>query len=112
MDATAQDLIARLRRNPQDSEAFAALRAHYQRVGDYASLANLLEGWAGQARDAVAGAHALHEAGELVLGALADRERAIKKKVGDMRFRPRLINGMAVDLKGFVYRVTVAETEG
>ena len=46
MDATAQELIARLRRNPDDSAAFAALRAHYERIGDYASLANLLEGWA------------------------------------------------------------------
>ena len=49
MDATAQELIARLRRNPDDPEAFASLRAHYQRIGDYASLANLLEGWAGRA---------------------------------------------------------------
>ena len=78
MDATAQDLIARLRRNPEDSEAFAALRAHYQRVGDYASLANLLEGWAGRTRDTAAGAQAMFEAGELVLGALADRERAVR----------------------------------
>lgn len=78
MDATAQELVARLRRNPEDSEAFAALRAHYQRTGDYASLANLLEGWAGRARDKAAAAQALYEAGELVLGALADRERAVK----------------------------------
>lgn len=78
MDATAQELIARLRRNPNDSEAFGALRAHYQRIGDYASLANLLEGWAGRSRDPGAAAHAMYEAGELVLGALADRERAIR----------------------------------
>ena len=78
MDATAQELIARLRRNPDDPEAFASLRAHYQRIGDYASLANLLEGWAGRASDRGAGAHAMYEAGELVLGALADRERAVR----------------------------------
>jgi len=78
MDAAAQELIARLRRNPDDSEAFGALRAHYERIGDYASLANLLEGWAGRSRDPSAAAHALFEAGELVLGALADRERAVR----------------------------------
>lgn len=78
MDATAQELVARLRRNPDDSEAFAALRAHYQRVSDFASLANLLEGWAGRAKDPRAGARALYDAGELVLGALADRDRAIR----------------------------------
>ncbi|MFC1464375.1 MAG: hypothetical protein ACFLMY_05950 [Candidatus Brachytrichaceae bacterium NZ_4S206] len=77
MDAIAQDLIARLRRNPEDAAAFAALRAHYERIGDYASLANLLEGWAGRARDPAAAAQALYEAGELVLGALGDRDRAI-----------------------------------
>ncbi len=77
MDATAQELIARLRRNPDDSEAFGGLRAHYQRVADYASLANLLEGWAKRAREPRAAAQALYEAGELVLGALEDRERAI-----------------------------------
>lgn len=78
MDATAQELIARLRRDPYDPEAFAALRAHYHRIGDYASLANLLEGWAGRAPNPYAGARALFDAGELVLGALADRERAIE----------------------------------
>ncbi len=77
MDATAHELIARLRRNPEDAAAFAALRAHYQRLGDYASLANLLEGWAGRARDPAAAAQAFYEAGELVLGALGDHDRAI-----------------------------------
>lgn len=78
MDATAQELVARLRRDPNDAEAFAALRTHYRRVGDYASLANLLEGWASRAPDPPAGAQALYDAGELVLGALSDRERAIR----------------------------------
>ncbi|MCB9593175.1 MAG: hypothetical protein H6719_10620 [Sandaracinaceae bacterium] len=89
MDATAQELIARLRRNPNDSEAFAALRAHYQRIGDYASLANLLEGWAGRSRDPAAAAQAIYEAGELVLGALADRERAIRMYQRTLSLDPR-----------------------
>lgn len=89
MDATAQELIARLRRNPNDAEAFGALRAHYQRIGDYASLANLLEGWAGRSRDPVAAARALYEAGELVLGALADRERAVQMYQRALALDPR-----------------------
>ncbi|MEZ4337143.1 MAG: hypothetical protein R3B82_10990 [Sandaracinaceae bacterium] len=89
MDATAQELIARLRRNPNDSEAFGALRAHYQRIGDYASLANLLEGWAGRSRDPSAAAHAIYEAGELVLGALADRERAVRMYQRALSLDPR-----------------------
>lgn len=89
MDATAQELIARLRRNPEDSDAFGALRAHYQRIGDYASLANLLEGWAGRARDPSAAAHALFEAGELVLGALSDQPRAVRMYERALAAEPR-----------------------
>lgn len=89
MDSAAQELIARLRRNPEDAEAFGALRAHYQRIGDYASLANLLEGWAGRARDPSAAAQALFEAGELVLGVLADRERAIRMYERALATEPR-----------------------
>ncbi len=77
MDPTAQELIARLRRNPDDSEAFAALRAHYHRMGDYASLANLLEGWAARAADGSAAAAAFFEAGDLVRSYLHDRGRAM-----------------------------------
>src|SRR5687768_14305733 len=78
MDQTADELIARLRRNPDDQAAFAALRAHYHRVRDYASLANLLEGFAGRARDPQQSSGAYYEAGELVLSALTDRARAIQ----------------------------------
>lgn len=77
MDPTAQDLIARLRQNPDDSEAFAALRAHYHRRGDYASLANLLEGWASRSPHARAAAAAFFEAGDLASTYLSDRGRAI-----------------------------------
>jgi tetratricopeptide (TPR) repeat protein len=75
MDAIAEDLIARLRRNPEDHAAYAALRAHYQRLGDYPSLINLLEGWAGRSPDHAASAQALFDAGEIAWG-LADAGRA------------------------------------
>ncbi len=78
MDATADELIARLRRNPDDASAYASLRAHYQRTGDHASLANLLEGWAGRSADPQAAAQAFFEVGELSLGPLGDRSRGIR----------------------------------
>lgn len=75
MDATADELIARLRRAPGDFEAFRLLGDHYRRLGDYASLANLLEGWAGRATDTPRAARALHEAALLVMD-LGDLPRA------------------------------------
>ena len=77
MDATAQDLIQRLRRNPDDSEAFAALRAHYHRQGDFASLVNLLEGWAARHADGGHASAAFYEAGEIVRTYMHDRGRAM-----------------------------------
>ena len=59
MDPRADELIARLRRNPDDHEAFRALGDLYRQVGDFASLANLLEGWAGRSQDARRAAQAL-----------------------------------------------------
>lgn len=76
MDTAAEELIARLRRNPDDAHAYAALRAHYQRSGDYPSLANLLEGWASRASDPGAAAQSFFDAAELVWG-LGDAGRAL-----------------------------------
>ena len=76
MDAIAEQLIARLRSNPDDAEAYAALRAHYRQAGDYASLANLLEGWASRTVDASSAANALYEAAQLISHYQSDPERA------------------------------------
>lgn len=73
----AEELIARLQRNPDDGDAYAALRAHYRDRRDYASLANLLDGWAERAGDRQAAAQAFFEAGEIVRSYLGDRGRAI-----------------------------------
>lgn len=78
MDATADELIARLRRNPDDASAYASLRAHYERIRDHASLTNLLEGWAGRSPDHQAAARAFFEAGELALSHLGDRPRGVR----------------------------------
>ncbi|MBN8611799.1 MAG: hypothetical protein J0L92_14485, partial [Deltaproteobacteria bacterium] len=75
MDPTADELIARLRRNPDDGAAYGALRAHYQRLGDYASLVNLLEGFGGRTRDNAAAAQAFFDGAELAWGALGDAAR-------------------------------------
>lgn len=77
MDPTADELIARLRRNPDDSAAFAALKAHYHRKGDFASLANLVEGWATKSRRPEEAAASFVEAAEVVARRLNDRQRAI-----------------------------------
>ena len=77
MHSAADELIARLRRNPDDYAAFVALRAHYHQQGDWPSLVNLLEGWASRAADPRASAQAFFEAADLALGALGDRPRGI-----------------------------------
>ncbi|MCB9602804.1 MAG: hypothetical protein H6720_21005 [Sandaracinus sp.] len=75
MDATAEELIARLRRDPEDFEAFRLLGEHYRRLGDHASLANLLEGWAKRSQDGAKAARAYHESALLVME-LGDLPRA------------------------------------
>jgi tetratricopeptide (TPR) repeat protein len=44
---TAELLTHRLQNDPHDAEAYAALRTIYRESGDFASLTNLVEGWAG-----------------------------------------------------------------
>lgn len=51
MDSLAERLAGRLQADPNDAEAYDALRAHYRETGDLASLANLLEGWAAYQTD-------------------------------------------------------------
>ena len=76
MDATAAELIARLRQSPEDAYSYAALKAHYHELGDHASLANLVEGWARRHADPGEAAKAFHEAARIVSYYLSDQERA------------------------------------
>ncbi|MFI5309527.1 MAG: hypothetical protein ACHQ53_19380, partial [Polyangiales bacterium] len=77
MDPIAEQLITRLRKDPGDSAAYEGLKAHYQHGGDWASLANLLEGWAGaNLQDWENAAQAYAEAAELVLRGGGDSARA------------------------------------
>ena len=76
MEETAEALIAKLRRDPADTDAYLALKAVYGRAGQYASLVNLIEGWA-KREVASAACDAFTEAGDVVLDHLQDGGRAI-----------------------------------
>ncbi len=77
MDEIARQLIVRLRDDPHDADAYAALKQHYQYVGDLDALAGLLEGWAGtEGRDAGDASQAYAEAADAALRGSGDRARA------------------------------------
>lgn len=77
MDPQAEALIHRLRTQPDDVESYESLKAHYHTAGDFASLANLVEGWAGRHTEAAA-ANAFHEAARTVSYYLEDQLRAVE----------------------------------
>jgi tetratricopeptide (TPR) repeat protein len=76
MDPQAEALIQRLRTQPDNVEAYEALKSHYHFANDFASLANLVEGWAGRQSDARTSADAFHEAARTVSYYLEDQHRA------------------------------------
>src|SRR5512145_485039 len=78
MDATASALIARLRSHPDDLDAYESLKAHYHHANDFASLANLVEGWAARTADPRTAADAFHEAARTVSYYLQDQPRALE----------------------------------
>jgi hypothetical protein len=85
VDPIARQLVTRLRQDPRDEAAYESLKAHYFEQGDLASLANLLEGWAGRNEDApepssqayVEAARAVLQSGGDALRARALYERAL-----------------------------------
>lgn len=77
MDAIAEQLLARLRSDPRDRDAFDALRAHYVHGQDFVALADLLESWAlSHPDDRIGSSDAWTEAADAVLQAGGDRTRA------------------------------------
>ncbi|MGB0678898.1 MAG: hypothetical protein ACPGUV_04480, partial [Polyangiales bacterium] len=76
MSIDLQSLIQHLRRHPADEAALQQLRQYYEAHGDFASLANLLEGWALQVH-AAASAQALIDAAHIAVDRLQDPHRAI-----------------------------------
>lgn len=75
LDAHARRLIAHIQRDPSDTEAVLALKAHYEAHDDLPSLTNLMQGWAETLRDAYAAAEAYVAAADAAL-AMRDRARA------------------------------------
>jgi tetratricopeptide (TPR) repeat protein len=67
LDRQARALIARIRKNWNDVEAIRALADHYRRGNDYASLANLMEGWGDALEEPRAAADAYVEAADALL---------------------------------------------
>lgn len=77
MDEIARQLVARLGGDPNDADAYEALKQHYQYAGDLDALATLLESWAAtEGREAVEAGQAYAEAADAVLRGGGDRERA------------------------------------
>ncbi len=73
---TVEALVARLRNNPADREAYEILKGLYWQQGDYASLANLIAGWAGWVSDDRAASSAYLEVADLLAHKLADPAQA------------------------------------
>ncbi|MEM7447987.1 MAG: hypothetical protein AAF355_07085 [Myxococcota bacterium] len=71
----SEELRARLRRDPGDTEAYHALKALYRDQTDYPSLVNLIEGWAAKSVDANESAEAFHEASKIAEQQLQNRSR-------------------------------------
>jgi tetratricopeptide (TPR) repeat protein len=76
-DRRARKLIARIQKSHQDHEAVSELTAHYAKLGDYASLANLQAGFAETLGEGRAASDAFVAAADAAL-MVHDRERALR----------------------------------
>ncbi len=72
----ADALARRLAAAPNDAQAYRALHDHYRGVGDYASLANLVAGFASYTSDEREASRAYQEVAELFEQHLGDTKRA------------------------------------
>ena len=100
-DVSPDPLIRRLRTDPTDVAALTGLRSHYLQRSDYASLANLLAGWARRSSDDVTAAEAFHEAAELCRSYLDDSGRAMTLYQQALERNP--LHGEATDALERIY---------
>jgi tetratricopeptide (TPR) repeat protein len=77
VDEIAEQLANRLEANPNDVQAYEALKAHYLRTQDLASLTNLIAGWAGYQSDPEKASRGYFEASRVVAQADPKHERRL-----------------------------------
>jgi tetratricopeptide (TPR) repeat protein len=82
VDSLAERLAGRLQADPNDAEAYGALKSHYRDSGDLASLANLIEGWAAYQTDPVQASQGYLETARVVAssGKHSARQRELLKR--------------------------------
>ncbi|MBN1652386.1 MAG: hypothetical protein JXA30_01275 [Deltaproteobacteria bacterium] len=75
MTPSLEQFLSRLRDNPNDEEAYSALRSAYIQQEDFFSLSHLMENWATNAIDRTESSQGFFEAAEIALNDLNDPER-------------------------------------
>lgn len=75
MDAIVEQLVSRLQTDPNDAEAYRALKAFYRETGDMASLVNLIEGWAAYQTEPAKASQGYLEAAQVVAAVNPQHER-------------------------------------
>ena len=89
----AEALTAKLRANPADQEAYEELKALYRSQGDFASLVNLIAGWAGWSTDDRASSRAYIEVADLLAHQLAETAQAESFYLEALRRDPLSVAG-------------------
>jgi tetratricopeptide (TPR) repeat protein len=77
VDPVAEQLVSRLRNDPNDIPAYEALKRHYAESGDVGSLVNLIEGWAEYQPNTSLAGQAFVEAARHWQSAGGDAERSV-----------------------------------
>lgn len=97
MDETTRKLIDALRSDPSNVAHYQALKAHYLSLGDVASAANLIEGWAARESDPMRASSAYLEAARLVMSLPNEEERLLS-----LLELALTLNPLAEDARGFL----------
>src|SRR5690554_2088980 len=109
MDETTRKLIDVLRSDPSNVAHYQALKAHYLSLGDVASAANLIEGWAARESDPMRASSAYLEAARLVMSLPNEEERLLS-----LLELALTLNPLAEDARGFLenYYLVRNDVEG
>jgi tetratricopeptide (TPR) repeat protein len=95
VDAIAEQLVNRLQSDPNDAEAYEALKSHYREANDAPSLTNLIAGWAAYQRDRHQASRGYFEASQVVATFAPQHQRRVtllRKAVDrDIEFREAVL---------------------